>query len=233
MRSTGASCAVQECERAVYSRGFCEAHYRRLLRTGDLDAARAIGEQPVSTACDVSSCDRPASTRGLCHGHYLRLYRTGDVRAEEPLPRRKHPETCTVEGCARGSQSRGLCRTHYKRILKYGDPLADTPIREQTGTGWINHGYRNVPVPPELRALARNKRKEGEHRLVMAQHLGRALYPDEVVHHKNGVRTDNRIENLELWSTAHPKGQRVEEKIEFAVAMLRRYRPDLLSTDRP
>jgi hypothetical protein len=69
-----------------------------------------------------------------------------------------------------------------------------------------------------------------EHRIVMEQALGRELYPDENVHHLNGVRNDNRLENLELWTTSQPSGQRVEDKIAWAMGLLRRY--DLLGSLR-
>ncbi len=225
------ACSVDECHRKRYARGLCGMHYKRQLRHGDVLAeapARGEGDPKV---CTVPDCGRPMATRGWCHGHYLRWYRTGDVQAYRPLRKRQYPETCDVEGCGRGTHAMALCRTHYRRALKHGDVRADVPVRVVTGDGSFSHGYWKVPVPPELRHLMNGETAVGEHRLVMARHLGRPLYPDEVVHHRNGIRTDNRIENLELWSTAHLKGQRVEEKVAFAVETLRRYRPDLLADE--
>jgi hypothetical protein len=59
----------------------------------------------------------------------------------------------------------------------------------------------------------------------MQEMLGRELFPDENVHHINGVRDDNRPENLELWSTSQPSGQRIPDKVEWALEILRRYAP--------
>ena len=65
-----------------------------------------------------------------------------------------------------------------------------------------------------------------QHRQVMEERLGRKLATHETVHHKDGNRANNRIENLELWSSRHGRGQRVADKIEFARSFLAEYGVD-------
>ena len=65
----------------------------------------------------------------------------------------------------------------------------------------------------------------------MEQHLGRKLHSKETVHHLNGVRHDNRLENLELWSSHHPYGQRVEDKLDWAMDLLQVYAEDAQFAD--
>lgn len=89
--------------------------------------------------------------------------------------------------------------------------------RYKTGKGYI---LIRKPDHP-------NSRVNGEifeHVYIMSEYLGRPLLKHENVHHKNGFKDDNRIENLELWSTFQPTGQRVEDKIKWAKEILEIYK---------
>lgn len=128
---------------------------------------------------------------------------------------------CELEGCDSKHFCQGYCTKHYRRFKKYGDP--HTLKRQPNGSGFItNDGYR---------ILCLNNRRVFEHRVVMQEHLGRELLPEENVHHINGDRADNRLENLELWDTSQPAGQRIDQKVEHYIAFLERHGYKVIAND--
>jgi hypothetical protein len=179
---------------------------------------RGVNKPPGK--CSVDGCDRALDSDGLCKFHVRRKRNHGS-----PLGgKRQSPgETplCTVEGCNKPHKAQKFCGLHYLKWRKYGDPLGKRVLKP-----WIDGlGYRTFTVPkgtPGARG-GRGRNVIYEHTFVMQQILGRPLFKNENVHHMNGIRSDNRPENLELWIKPQPCGQRVEDVLAWAREIIARY----------
>lgn len=123
-------------------------------------------------------------------------------------------------------RSKGYCSSHYNKFRRWGTPIPPERPKPKHRKR-ERSGYVLVKMPESPMAMANGY--VPEHRLVMAEVLGRPLEKFENVHHINGVRDDNRPENLELWNTYQPAGQRIPDKVAWATEILRLYEPTLLS----
>jgi hypothetical protein len=198
------------------AKGLCQSHNKQRKKGQPLRPLRPFCG--TKGPCRFDGCPKPRVSGGYCAGHAAQYY---SGRPLTPLFRPK--VGCDFPGCKKRHFALGYCQGHWRQ-LREKRPLA--PLREKRG--WrMDRGYIVVFEP-----MHPNARKDGyvaEHIKVMAAKLGRPLERFEEVHHKNGIRHDNRPENLELWARGmQPPGSRVSDLINAAVRVLELYRPDLL-----
>lgn len=114
---------------------------------------------------------------------------------------------CSVPNCGRPLYSSVFCQTHFKRLRKHGSLVGREFISNigEHNPNWkggqIGDGHGRVLIySPNHPNPSRGECHVYRYRLVMERYLGRYLRTNEIVHHKNGIVDDDRIENLEVMS---------------------------------
>jgi hypothetical protein len=188
----------------------CGAHYQQFRRE------HPNYSESIERICMVCKKELGAGRRlSLCVWH-AKLAKTNYQMCDEDSC--LYPAAGADSKQQRRSPKARLCLSHYAEKYEHGsyewfmNCLPNRYAPRPSGYVWLYF----------LGGL-----KMSEHRFVKAQQEGRLLLPEETVHHKNGIRHDNRPENLELMVGAHGKGQRPEDMIEWHREQLRKLEADL------
>lgn len=212
-------CKVEGCENHVLAKDRCSKHYTSAVRSGE------IVRKPISVVnaglCPIDGCGKPKYGAGFCQAHYERNRKYGNPLGSAP---KKTGMLCSTLDCGKPVVANGVCAACYARIKKRGSVAYSKKHLARFSDVTDDQGYVQVLAPSHPNA--RKSKRVPQHRLVMSEFLGRPLSKSENVHHKNGDRSDNRIENLELWVTTQPAGQRPSDLLKWAREIISTYADD-------
>jgi hypothetical protein len=161
------------------------------------------------------------SPSGLCRAcsHVRTPFSVGDVVGHFIVEALIKSEGYLVRDTRCGHEK--LISYTVARIFKGREGSCGCPVRYLEDSGYVRWQWKSPDGSTWVNVM--------EHRVRMEEMLGRELLPGENVHHVNGVRDDNRPQNLELWSTSQPCGQRVADKTQWALEWLAQYAPERLA----
>ena len=217
------ACSVDCCDRPEYRSGLCRRHNYRKIKYGDPLLGCPFRNTEHKAFCSFPGCENPYLAKGLCAKHYALRSRTGDLIYQDQSHLERDMD-CMFDGCDSKRRARGYCSKHYQRLKINGDPAKSN--RGEIGMGTVSHkGYIIVYRPDHPNANKHGRMPE--HRSVMSDVLGRPLLEEETVHHKNGVRTDNRPENLEVWTGNHSNGARLQDVYAWALEFVKTHERDI------
>jgi len=140
----------------------------------------------VRRICIIENCGKVNYAYGYCVMHDARKRKYGD-----PLKAREYLEgggkgICSIRDCDKKVRAKFFCIKHLNRFTKYGNPFRLKKM--PNGAGHIRKiGYKMITV---------NGKQVMEHRHFIEVSLGRKLNSNEDVHHINGDKRDNHIDNL-------------------------------------
>lgn len=116
-------CALPDCERTHYGKGYCKLHWKRLTDHGS--PLWTPSRQPDT--CEVDQCERAPLAKNLCSPHYVKLRKYGDPLVDH----RRARQACVIDGCDSPVRGRGWCGAHYLRWRAHGDPQWTPPSHDQ------------------------------------------------------------------------------------------------------